>query len=629
VALLIRHDAGYAGGKYTWASSKESSCGSPVHVPLGVAVPSEVVRLTEGPLKGDVSTAISGTPTVAVPGVAAWALAVPVLKQMGVKKVLLAFDQDGKPGTLAAMEQALLALTRSGFEVALEWWDPAAGKGIDDLLVGGKQPEVLTGLQAYLRVRDAVAPPAAAAQEITEPEPPPLPLDAFPPALADYLRQVAEATSSPPDFAALTLLATAGAAIGNGRALCLKSNSWYEAPRIYGVNLGAPSSGKTPAMETVVKPYQDLQLRLIAAYKGAKAAYDKAVADYEQALKESRALPAGERQPRPQAPAEPEPPERLVVMDATVESLAPLLERNPRGLLMAQDEVVGWVRGMGQYKGGRGNDRQFWLSAWSGTSHFVDRKSQGLVPVTIARPFVNVVGGAPPEMLTELADHKGRRDGFLDRLLFVFPRACAGADWSEAAVSDAAKQAWEKTLVALRKLAMQELEGGGLGYRVVEMSPAAKEAWVDYYNAHAAEMRSPELPVHLISPWGKLKSYAARLALVLHYLWLVQGDGGEGPLDAASVERAAKLIEYFKGHLERVYRQLRVTPEDNHLMEVVAWVRQQGRCTARDLVHSKKVTPTSAARKFLEELQERGYGRLEWQVGGNGHKVQQFVFAPA
>ena len=74
---------------------------------------------------------------------------------------------------------------------------------------------------------------------------------------------------------------------------------------------------------------------------------------------------------------------------------------------------------------------------------------------------------------------------------------------------------------------------------------------------------------------------------------------------------------------------MRVTPEDNRLMEVVSWVRQQGRCTARDLVRAKKVTPTSAAKKFLEELQARGYGRLECQVGGNGRQVQQFVFAPA
>src|SRR5262249_17270043 len=40
VALKVRHDDGYNGPKYTWASSSSASCGSPVHVPLGVSAPS-------------------------------------------------------------------------------------------------------------------------------------------------------------------------------------------------------------------------------------------------------------------------------------------------------------------------------------------------------------------------------------------------------------------------------------------------------------------------------------------------------------------------------------------------------------------------------------------------------------
>src|SRR5262249_34851814 len=161
--------------------------------------------------------------------------------------------------------------------------------------------------------------------------------------------------------------------------------------RIYGANVGDPATGKTPAMDAVVKPYQALQFRLLNEYKRHKAEYDAAVAQREQGAKDSRSLPEDEREPLPPPPKEPEPPERFVAIDATIESLAPLLEKNPRGLLMPHDEGVGWVRGMGQYKGGRGNDRQFWLSTWSGKSHLVDRKSQGVVPISIPRPFINVI----------------------------------------------------------------------------------------------------------------------------------------------------------------------------------------------------------------------------------------------
>src|SRR5262249_15325361 len=155
----------------------------------------------------------------------------------------------------------------------------------------------------------------------------------------------------------------------------------------------------------------------------------------------------------------------------------------------------------------------------------------------------------------------------------------------ESTVSQASKQAWEATLINLRKLAMQELDDGVLGYRVVRFSPAARETWVDWWNAHAAETRSPDLPVQLIGPWGKLRSYAARLALLVHSLWLSQTDGEELEIGVVSVERAVRLIDYYKPRLGRVCARLRRTPEDNHLEEVIDWVRRQGgQCTVRQLL---------------------------------------------
>jgi hypothetical protein len=395
-------------------------------------------------------------------------------------------------------------------------------------------------------------------------------------------------------------------------------------------NVGDPASGKTPAMEAVLGPYQALQFKLLNEYAAKKAAFAKAKADREKVAEENRGLDEGQKKPLPPLPDEPPPPERFVAVDATVESLAPLLAENPRGLLMAQDEGVGWVKGMGQYKGGRGNDRQFWLSTFSGKSHLVDRKGQGLVPISIARPFVNVVCGFPPDMLNELADGQGRNDGFLHRVLFTFPRAAAGTAWTDVTIDQQAKEAWEATLSGLRKLAMRELDDGALGYQVVQLSPDARDAWVAWWDAHAAEMCGPDLALPLIGPWGKLRSYAPRLALVLHYLWLVQSGGEEGDLKAASIERAVRLVNYFKAHLRRVYGRLRHSPEDNHLAEVLDWLRRQkgAQCTVRDVLAGRKAPNSEKAKKLLRELEERGYGTTEWRAGKSGRKVAWFVFDP-
>jgi hypothetical protein len=360
-ALKVRHDAGYVGSKYAWASSSQASCGNLVHVPLGVPVPSATVRLTEGEFKADVAFALSQVPTVSAPGVGNWHLAVPVLHAMGARKVLLAMDQDSKPGTMAIIEKALYGLAREGFVVEVEWWDGTIAKGVDDLFAVGRLPEVLTGIQAAVQVRDALSPPSTEGRDVPEPEPEPFPVDVFPPVLAAYCQEVSNATGTPPDFAAMAMLVTAGAAIGNSRALCIKENTWREGPRFYLALVGDPTSGKTPVMELVVKPYQEQQTRILKEFKDAMAAHESAKAEYERAVKQNRALPAGQRVDLPIVPPKPNKPKRFIVGDATVESLAPILEQNPRGLLMAQDEGVGWVRAMGQYKRGLGNDRQFWL----------------------------------------------------------------------------------------------------------------------------------------------------------------------------------------------------------------------------------------------------------------------------
>jgi hypothetical protein len=153
---------------------------------------------------------------------------------------------------------------------------------------------------------------------------------------------------------------------------------------------------------------------------------------------------------------------------------------------------------------------------------------------------------------------------------------------------------------------------------------------IAWWNAHAEEMRGPDLPVSFLGPWAKLKSYAARIALVLHFIWQVPGDQEEGAVNAADVERAVRLIHYFKAHLRLVHGRLLQTSEDCHLEQVIEWLRRNGgRCRARDLVRAKQVRPTDRAKKLMRELAEREYGRLEFVEAANGRKVEEFVLDPS
>ena len=116
--------------RYLYLSGQPGpSCGSPVHVPLGVAGPAEVVRVTEGELKSDVCTGLDpDLPTVGVPGVAAWAEALPILHALGARTVVLAFDAPDvwtNPVVFRQVEACCAAFRAEGFEIELEdWYEP-------------------------------------------------------------------------------------------------------------------------------------------------------------------------------------------------------------------------------------------------------------------------------------------------------------------------------------------------------------------------------------------------------------------------------------------------------------------------------------------------------------------------
>jgi hypothetical protein len=151
---------------------------------------------------------------------------------------------------------------------------------------------------------------------------------------------------------------------------------------------------------------------------------------------------------------------RCITNDATTEAIAVLLSENRRGLALVRDEAVGWTRSMNQYRRGKGTDRQFYLSAWSGTAIRLDRKSNADGrPIIIHAPFLPVCGGVTPDMLPELADEEGRQDGFFDRILFAYTDPIPFADWTKAVISPEAEAGWSGALDRLWDLDFAE--GGG------------------------------------------------------------------------------------------------------------------------------------------------------------------------
>ena len=138
-ALQIRRDrADDGGGKYMMFSSSGRPRGANAHTPAHVARPFVLkdcrVWITEGPLKADVASDRLGAVVIGAIGVDGWPQVIPLLGELGIRSVVVAFDAD-EPGRKAKAKVGGV-LVAEGYSVAEASWDPGA-KGLDDALAGG------------------------------------------------------------------------------------------------------------------------------------------------------------------------------------------------------------------------------------------------------------------------------------------------------------------------------------------------------------------------------------------------------------------------------------------------------------------------------------------------------------
>jgi hypothetical protein len=419
-------------------------------------------------------------------------------------------------------------------------------------------------------------------------EPPaatPFPVDVFPVPLQDYCRELAEATLAPADFVGVSMLVSAGAAIGQSVNIQLRYG-WNQAPLLFAVIVAPPGKAKSPVIRAVVRPLTEIDRRLREESKRAREAWEAA----KQAYKDDP-----DNNPHPGA----EPPqERAIVKDVTRESLVLILADNPRGLLCDPDEAAGWVASFNQYKGRGGSDRQFWLSIHTSEPVAFDRKG-GRESIYVPFPFVSVLGGLPPDMLTILRDDLGRSDGFLDRILFSYPDSFPRQRWPEKEPSLIAEANGSKTINLLFDVCMQ-LKEERLMPQLVTLTPDAKSLFIEWFNDHSAEMESVDLPEWQAGPWSKLRMLAARFALILAGMrlacetcpptqrpanpWtghITDSTSALSIVTACDVEGARKLVGYFKNHLIRVSRQMAKDSGSADAKVIVDWLRRTGKSTFR------------------------------------------------
>ncbi len=382
----------------------------------------------------------------------------------------------------------------------------------------------------------------------------PFPLHALPPTLRRYLEEAAHAKEAPVEFVALPMVAALGTAIGASRRFRIE-RTWPELPTLYTAVVAPPASGKSPAEDAAMLPVYRQGKILNHRYK-------LALEEYKREHREWETQAAEARKKKQRTPEEPEKPtkQRIRVGDATVEALQVRMAENPRGLVLARDELAGFFNSLNQYKG-KGSDRQFWLSQHSGRVAPVDRKTNDET-YDVEYPCVSVVGSIQPEKLHVLDIEAG--DGMVERFLFVWPDARMQPD-SERDVSVEAEQGYVEVWNRLYALEMGEDEYGNPAPRDVPLSHDAIPAWKAYKRALKDSADEPGTPTFMRGVLGKMKAHFPRFALVLALVRTVEDGEYVEEVRKEDLDKAWELARYFVAQSYRVYSEFKKENKDDLL----------------------------------------------------------------
>lgn len=386
---------------------------------------------------------------------------------------------------------------------------------------------------------------------------------------------------------------------------------WSESARIWACVVGDSGDGKSPSMRGIMRESRELNIEIAERSKHRQASYKDEFDLYELErkawlTKKSKGEIAGQRPIAPPKPVN----EMLYFNDTTSEGLNDQQEATTRGAMCYSDEFLGWLLGMDQYKsGGKGSDRQFWLSSWDGAEYVGIRAGKLR---TIPNTGVTIIGGSQPGAIRRAAEKLNLdSDGLLQRVLVYN----SPGDASEGAEQPADRDALLRWRAILHRLYGMKTH---------------LDHCVFSENAHAIRRESTQwiaamrgvgsFPIAARQALSKWRAYLPRIALTLHAI--EAADQGLEVIPATIEEHTVAvawdyLRECLWPHLLHFYSTLTESTEDR-----VSLVAFANFVLARDLTevrpaylsskwthYQRKIKTIQQRREFWDSVVQSGWAR--------------------
>ncbi|MDB5308811.1 MAG: hypothetical protein JWO38_3013 [Gemmataceae bacterium] len=447
----------------------------------------------------------------------------------------------------------------------------------------------------------------------------PFPVEHLPGDIRLFTESVAAAMLCDPTYVALHALAACAGMIGTTRVIQLKK-LWTEPAMIWAATIGDSGTLKTPPFKQAVAPVVSMQRSYFKAHAEEMKEYRTTLREYERDKRKMKDDDPGDP---------PEPPRciRVYARDVTIEALSGILNDNRCRMLVARDELNGWLSSFNQYKAKGGADQANWLELHHRGTLSYDRKTGVPPTIFIEGIGISLCGGIQPGILQKALSPEHFNAGVPARLLFAYPPRLP-KKWTEVDIDEEVEAAYRKLIHGLAEL-LPHTDDDGEPYPVkLRMTPEAKAWWIKWYDKFGARQASVE--GDLAAAFSKLEGYAARLGMIHHVCQSVSaGEEALDPVGLQSVRAGIALAEWFCYEAERVYQMLGEKTEETELRMLVETVRRladrNGGCVTATMVqrtNQKKYRSADLATLALDGLVQLDLGRWEdRQTGGRPTRV--------
>lgn len=355
------------------------------------------------------------------------------------------------------------------------------------------------------------------------------PVHALPDAMQTLGKDLEQDLGLGTDYTCPVMIVAASVAIGTS-ARMQAFPGMEEHPSVWVVVVAPPGTGKTPAAKKVLGPLRKVDAEHYRTYQAAQLQYRKE-------LREARKDEGATEPPSPVCA-------QHLVSDITMEALLNVLRVNPRGVGLVRDEFAGLVGDFGRYS--NGSDEAKYLSMWSGDPVSMNRKTNNEI-VAVAAPFLSMFGGIQPGVLNRIAADGRDQNGFLDRLLFVYPESYSMPSLPTGTLHASVLFRWERTIQRLLSIPTPSEGCEPLTLRFTEQAQAMFAKF--YATIQAEHTKLVGKGEHRRAGYrSKMIAYVLRFALIDALVqWTESSEGTPVPelVDIDSLGAAITLVDCF------------------------------------------------------------------------------------